>query len=181
MTALSGWTYGLAAVAGAMGLALTAAPAATRRALDRFPRHRTAGWLLTAVALVWSSRLLWQTPLGPIDAAKPYLGVLTPVCIVLVCWAMDELLAARALGGLLLLVPAPILDAARQHDSPLRLVMVALAYVMAVKGAALVMSPYIMRKGVAFALTGDRACRLWGAIALGEGLVLACLAALIYR
>jgi hypothetical protein len=181
MTNLAGWTWGLAAVAAGVGGALAFAPAATRAWLQRFPRHRTTGWVLTAVALAWSARLLWLTPLGRFDAVKPYFVVLTPLSIALVCWAMDELLAARALGILLLLVPAPILEAARLQDSPLRLVMVVVAYAMAVKGAVLVMSPYALRKGLAFALGHDRACRIWGSIAMFYAAALAALAALIYR
>lgn len=180
MTNLAVWTWGLAAAMAVPGAALAMAPAATRGVLLGFPRHRLAGWVLTALALSWSARLLWLTPLGRFDVLKPYVGILTPACIALVCWAMDELLAARALGVVLLLVPAPILAAARLEASPLRLVMVVAAYAMAVKGAVLVMSPYALRKGAAFALARDGACRLWGAIALLGAGALAALAALVY-
>ncbi len=120
-------------------------------------------------------------PLGRFDVFKPYLGVLTPVAIALVGWAMDDLLAARALGAVLLLAPAPILDAARWHPSPWRLVVTVLAYAMAVKGAVLVMSPHLFRAWSARCLPRDAACRICGALALGAAAALVALAALAYR
>jgi hypothetical protein len=165
----------------AVGALCAAAPATARDLFLRFPRNRAAGWLLTAVAIAWSAWLLWHVPLGRFDVVKPYLGVLTPVAIGLVGWAMDDLLAARALGAVLLLAPAPILDAARWHPSPLRLAMTVLAYAMAFKGAVLVMSPHLFRAWSTRCLTRATACRICGALALGAAAALVALAVFAYR
>ena len=113
-------------------------------------------------------------------ALEPLLYVLTPLSIVLVGFFVDDLLAPRALGGLLLLLAAPLLDAARWHASPLRLVVVVAAYILVVKGVVLVVCPYQFRKKVERFLTGDHACRLWGSAGCVVGAVLLTLALTVY-
>jgi len=164
----------------ALYLPLAAAPAAARRLLARFPRDRWAAWALTAVDLAWAAWLLNQTPLGRFEAAKDYLPVIVPAAFFAVVFLMDELLAARALGGLLILVPAPILDAARWHGSPLRLVMTIVAYGLAVQGILLVLSPYKFRKSVERWAGSDRRCRLLGVGGAVLGLVLVLLGLTVY-
>jgi hypothetical protein len=169
-------------VLAALGAAVMAAPAACRRAADGFPRNRLSGWALTAVAAVWSALLLQEEHLGALDSLKPLLPLLTPVTILLVVVFLDELLAARALGAVLCLLPAPMLDAARGHPSPWRLWIVLSAYLMAIKGMALVLSPHLFRRTVAFAAGGSPPrLRWWGAACLAWGCVALVLAAAVFR
>ena len=153
-----------------LSVPLLAAPAAARNVLVRFPRNRIAGCVLAAGDLVWAGILLWRMPLGWFDQYKGLLVVLTPVTIVLVWIFMDELLAARSLGGLLVLVPAPILAAARWHGAPLRLVVVIVAYAMAVIGMVLIVSPYKLRQWFGRRCLVDRSCRTWGSVGTALGL-----------
>jgi len=164
----------------ALHVPLAAAPPAARRLLARLPRNRWAAWALTAVDLAWAAWLLNQTPLGRFEGAKEYLPVLAPAAFFAVVFLMDELLAARALGGLLILVPAPLLDAARWHGSPLRLVVTVVAYVMAVQGILLVLSPYKLRKGVERWAGSDRRCRVLGLAGAALGGVLVLLGLTVY-
>jgi hypothetical protein len=147
-----------------------------RQACDwmvRFPRHRLTGSILAVLALLWSAKLLNEMPMESLDKYKPLLWILTPVSIFLVLQFMEELLAPRALGGLLALVPVPLLDAARFHPSPWSLVIVVLAYAMAIKGMALLLSPYLFRKWAAFALSTPGRVRTAGicGVALAAGLM----------
>jgi hypothetical protein len=146
--ALASLVFGMVAI-GFCGASL-AAPQAMLGALSRFPRSRPAGWILTCVDLVWSGILLYHVELGRFNGLKPYLWILVPVVVVLVVRHMAELLASRALGGLLILVPAPLLAAARWHPSPFRYAILILAYAMAVKGVVLVLAPYLFRSAVEF-------------------------------
>jgi hypothetical protein len=146
-------------VVGLIGLACALAPAQARACIRAFPRNRWAGWVLLAVDLVWSGWLVVKTPLGRFEGLKPLVYVLVPVAFFLIASFMDELLAARALGGLLVLVPAPVLDAARWHGSIWRLVVVVLAYVLAVKGIVLLLSPYQFRRAAALCVRSGAACR----------------------
>jgi hypothetical protein len=145
--------------------------------LKRFPRSRILGVALAALALLWSGWLLYRMPMETLDRYKPWLWVLTPLSIYLVTRYMDELLAPRALGGLLALAPVPLLDAARFHPSPWRLVITVTAYVLVIKGMALMLSPYLFRKATAVAFGTPARARLSGvagllfaAVLLGLGL-----------
>ena len=83
-------------------------------------------------------------------------------------------------GGLLCLLPAPILAVAREHDSQWRLVIVIVAYIMAVKGMALVLSPYLFRKGTAFAAATDTRLRALCMAAVLAGVALVALGVLVF-
>ncbi len=180
MSKLAWMTLGLAAVMGALHAALVLCPARLRAAFAAFPRSVWPGRVLSAVGLGWAGWLLRDMPMGPLDAYKSWLVVLTPVTIGLTWFYLDELLAVRALGGLLLLIPAPILVAARLHPSQLTVVISAVCYLMVVKGLVLVLSPYVFRTWSARFLTSDRACRVAGGAGVLVDVVLVTLALTVY-
>lgn len=156
------------------------APNSTRKWIRLFPRSKRSAWLLVAGDLVWVGWLVFNTPLGRFEDLKPLLYVLVPATLFLVINLMDELLAARALGGLLLLVPWPMLTAARWHESDLRFVVTVLAYLFAVAGIILVLSPYWFRKTMAFWIRNDSLCRIWGIFGLGVGIFIIFLGIAVY-
>lgn len=145
-----------------------------------FPRNRYAGIVLTVIDLLWAGYLLHAMPMGRFDLYKPLLLLLVPAAILLICNFMPELLAVRALGGLALLVPAPLLDAARWHPSPARLVVVVVAYLIVVKGMVLLLSPYRFRQAVEFFMPDSKACRVWGLTGLVFSICLLALAVTVY-
>lgn len=153
-------------LAGAM---LAGMPAMTRAGLARFPRHIWVGRVLAAVALAWSAVQVREMPLGWFDEYKGWLWVGGPLIYLLVIMFMDELLAARALGGLWLLLAAPLLDAARFHPSTWRLLPVVLAYIWVIMGMALVLAPYRFRKWANVLCATDGRCRYLAAVFLGLG------------
>jgi uncharacterized protein YjeT (DUF2065 family) len=159
---------------------LVVSPAAARRFFGAFPRNRVAAWVLTALDLAWAAWLMYQVPLGRFEGLKEYLPALTPILFFLIVFLVDELLAPRALGGLLVLIPAPVLDIARWHESPLRLVVVGFAYVLVVAGIVLLLSPYWFRKASQALLATDRSARGMGVAGLLVGLVLLVLALAVY-
>jgi hypothetical protein len=160
------------------GLAL--APAISGTWLVAFPRSRVAGWVLTVFVISWSGWLLYHSPLGQLDSHKDLIFVLVPVITLMLGFFMDDLLAARALGGLLIIVPAMMLDAARWHDSPSRLVVTVLAYVLVVKGCVLVVAPYWFRKSVERFLSSNESRRGWGVCGALIGLALIGLGVSVY-
>jgi len=135
-----------------LGAAIAVQPTVLDSFRARFPRSRLAGGLLAAVALAWAGWIVFHAPLGRFEGLKPALVVAVPIAFLLVFFYMDELLAPRAVGALLLLAATPILESARWHPSSWRLLVVVLAYVLVVKGMALVLNPYLLRK-----------CLEWGA------------------
>ncbi len=177
----------LAMIAVAMGVAAVmlkapgvVAPAAARAFVKSFPRNRTWAWLLTSLDMAIVTVLLWTLPDSWFTPWRASLLVLAPVAIVLVGLFVDELLASRALGGLLLLAAAPVLEVARFHPSEVRLVVVVLAYLWVFLGMLLVASPWWFRKLTDPLMATDIRCRLTSAAGVVIGLVLMALGVWIY-
>lgn len=169
----------------------TFAPRSAREFIRGFPRSVVAAWILTAIGLCWAAWLIFRTYVGrfgvplvnttvDFEKLKPLLFLLTPALFFLMVRFMDELLAPRALGGLFLLVPAPLLAAARWHSSQLRLVVVVFAYAMAITGIALILSPYLFRKMSRYWIENDANCRLLGGAGLAFGILVIVLGATAY-
>lgn len=156
------------------GLFALAAPKAASAVARAFPRHELAGRLLSAAAFLWAAAIVWFLPLDFLERFKLPLAIAMVVAIPL-SWAwMKELLAARALGALWCLLPAPVLHVARFAPGGGRLVVVTLAYVVAVCGMFVAFSPYFLRDALFWA--ADRPAsrmRPCGAVLLVCGLAAA--------
>lgn len=173
-----------AAFLGAVGLlaslALVMAPASCRAFLPGLGRHVPTAWTLTAIDLLWVAWIVFHAPLGRFEFLKPGLYLLTPIAFFLLIHFMDELLGARALGGLLLLMANPVLNAARWHDADARYVMTLIAYSWAVAGIALVLSPFLWRRWVSPWVATDARCRAAGTVKMAASLALLYLAWRVY-
>ncbi len=148
-------------------------PTGALKVVKAFPRHDWAGRILAAMCIVWSVYLVREMPLGWFDAYKGWLYVAGPILYLLISIFMADLLAARALGGLLLLVASPVLEAAAFQPSALRLILVVLAYVWVIAGMALVLAPYRFRKTAQMLCGTTGQCRVVGGagVVFGAGLV----------
>ncbi len=155
-------------------------PAAVRAFMKAFPRSQAWGWALLTVDMVVVSLLLWNLPVDWIRKWRPVLFLLCPASIYLVGRFVDELLAPRMLGGLLLLMAAPVLEAARFHPSQARLVMTILAYSWVFPGMLLVASPWWFRKATDGLLRTDTRIRIGSAFGLLLGVVLIVLGVTVY-
>lgn len=130
-------------------VALVAPKVATRIALE-FPRHQLLGKLLSAIAFIWAAAIIYFVPLDFLMKFQIPIVVLLLVSIPLSWRWMPGLLAARSLGGLWCLIPAPVLVASRFADGDGRLVIVSLMYLMAVAGMISAFSPYYLRDALAW-------------------------------
>ena len=155
-------------------------PSTLRQALLAFPRNKPAALILTAIDMVWVAALVLDIPMGRFEHLKPAIYVVAPLSFFLMVRYMDELLAARALGGLLLLVAAPVLDAARWHDSNWRFVITVWAYLAVVAGMALVLAPFYFRRWSAWWVAQDARLRAGGVVKLALGLFILSLAQFVY-
>lgn len=176
----------LAALLGAALLALAApglfVPARAAAPFRRFARSVWPGRVLAAVCAAWS--LLWVAamPLGSLlDPLFPYLQWLLPVVVAAVCVFLPELLSCRAAGALLVLLPTPLLSAAQWHPSPWRLLVVAVAYAMAVAGMFFVAKPWLLRDAIAWTTASPRRFRSVSAAFAVPALALLVCAAAVYR
>lgn len=120
--------------------------AAAQRALAAFPRSRPAAWILTAIDLAWVVLIMRGASLGRFDILKPYLPLAGVATFAAIVWGLDELLAVRALGGLLLLLGDPILDAVRWTGGAWPIAAAVLAYILVIVGAVWVLWPWTFRK-----------------------------------
>ena len=135
--------------------------------IKALPRSRPAGIVLVLVRTM---------DLGEFSSYRTVLTVLVPVAYFLTLTFVDDFLAVRALGILLLLLAEPVLEAAFLQPQLSRLLLVVLAYAAIVKGVCIVGMPYLMRDGIQLAL---RRAGLWAGLAYGAILVLVSLT--LYR
>ncbi len=157
----------------AIGLPMLLAPAAAQRALAAFPRSRAAAWILTALDLAWVVLIMRGASLGRFDILKPYLPLAGVATFAAIVWGLDELLAVRALGGLLLLLGDPILDAVRWTGGAWPIAAAILAYILVIVGAVWVLWPWTFRKTHERLTRTPLRWRLWSALWIALGLALA--------
>jgi len=129
--------------------------------IKNFPRSRIWGMLLTAIALLWSAIMIDRMTLGELSKYKWLLYILTPVSFYLIIQFLDELLAARAFGGLLMLLPVVMVEA-RLHPSPWRLVIITLAYILVIAGIWLMLCPFKFRMWSSALASGNPRRPLFG-------------------
>lgn len=177
---LQHWTGWLAVLALAAGLPAALAPARAATWWRRLPRSRWAGRLLSAGALLWAGWLIHDAPLEFLLPYRRWILPATVVAIPLTWLSAPELLACRAAGGLLALLPAPVLLVARSHPSPWRLAVVILMYLLAVAGMLLMMSPYHLRDWIECATRAPLRTRLAGLLLTALALLLAALALTVF-
>lgn len=133
----------LALSAGLLGIMR---PDFIKRYAELFPRSVIPAWTLTALCCWLGAKEALAMNMGFLDAYKGYIYILAPLVFAASVIYMKELLAARALGGFLLLIAVPILQEARWHDSAWRLVVVVLVYLWIIYGLLLLLSPWWFRK-----------------------------------
>jgi len=131
------------------------APERARAALLAFPRDVWSARVISAVDLIWVTWMVSHASLGRFEFLKPYIWILGIAAFVAINVLMDELLAPRALGGLLTLIANPVMAEARWADSPWRLVIIILMYSWVIAGIILLLSPFRFRKWFAYFLAND--------------------------
>lgn len=163
------------------GAACSAAPESVSNALLRFPRSRTAAWLLSAAAVAWTAWIVHGASLGRFAFLEPWVLPAAPVVWILVNRWMDELLAPRALGGLLLLAANPLLRSVRMHPSSWSRMPAVLAYLFVLAGITLVLSPHLFRRACAPAIHPIGRLRLAGAVLTVAGIAIVLVGGLALR
>lgn len=169
---------GVLAIGG--GLVGIVRPELIRKFAELFPRSVVPAWIFTALCCWLGAKEALGMNMGFLDAYKKYIYVISPAVFVASVVYMKELLAPRTLGGFLCLIAVPILEIARWHESPLRLVVVVTVYVWIVFGIVLLMSPWYFRKLYKPFLENEA---LFKATAVGKalfGIVLLALGILVY-
>jgi hypothetical protein len=137
-------------------------PPAVQAWLRAFPRSKPLGMLLLAVATVWSWLLIKHIDLGEFTNWRERLLIFIPVAAVLTGMYVQEFLAVRTLGIVVLLAAEPLLEAAFLRPEMTRLFLVALAYVWIVFALFWIGMPYTLRDQIGW-VAGDQ--KRWRAAA----------------
>jgi hypothetical protein len=124
--------------------------------LMAFPRSRLLGIVLTVVAALWTFALVTVMDLTEFTSYRGIFQILVPIAAVLAILYVDEFLAVRATGMLLLLLAEPVLEATDFRLEQSRLLLVVLAYVWVVLGLFWVGMPYLMRDQLQWLAKNDR-------------------------
>ena len=133
-----------------LGAARLALHAPMQKSAAKFQRSRVAGIVLLAIDLVWSFWLVSTMEMGEFSAFRRPLLIAMPIAFFLTVRFVDEFLAVRALGILLLLAAEPLLDAAFFRYEASRLVLTVLAYILIVFGLIWVTMPYMLRDQISW-------------------------------
>lgn len=168
----------ITAAIGALTLAL---PKPANQAWEKLPRSVWPGRILTAICIGWSALWLCIMPLGPLMIIREYLWVLLPVSIAAVWIFTPELLTCRAIGGLLVLVPTPMLSAAAWHPSPARYIVIFYGYAMIIAGMFYIAQPWRLRDHITWAQEKPMRSRTAASLAVALGLVLFVCAATVFH
>jgi hypothetical protein len=148
--------------------------------LRQFPRSELSGGVLLALATAWAAWLAGTINLMEYTRFRP-LFVLAAVALGMTSWLyVREFIAVRALGLLLLLGAKVLLDACFLREDLLRLIVVAYAYVLIVKGMVMVGAPYLLRDALDWALVNPFRGKLLLLLGLGFALLLLGLGVFVY-
>lgn len=165
---------------GAHAMALVK-PRESRQWLAEFPRSPIAGFVLLTLAALWTFYLLWIIDMGEFGHLQRPAMVLLPIAYLLVWRLLDEFLAVRALGILLVLAGAPMLDSAFMQPQNSRLLVTVLAYVWLTLGLFLVGMPYLLRDLIAWVSKNSLRWKTGAVAGLIYGVALLLLSLTLYR
>ena len=158
------------------GVALIHAQA-VQQFLKRLPRSREAGAVLLTVDGVWAFWLVATIDLGEFTTYRPIFLSAIVAGYFLTLVFVDEFLAARALGMLLMLAAEPLLEAAFLRPETSRLLLSVLAYAWATMGIFWVGKPDLLRDQVEWVTQSKMRWRLatLAGVAYGAVVLLAAL------
>ncbi len=175
------WCYTLSLFLLLSGAAALMAPVKMTALLAGFCRSRILGVVLCCIAWAWAGYALWVLPIDFLMPYHKYIPFLIAVCIPLTCIGMENLLPCRALGAILVLYPYTLLQVARVHPSPWRILLVSIAYISIIKGMTLILYPWKMRQCLEWIKEKPVLMRAGGLINLALGAALLYLGAVVLR
>lgn len=119
----------------------------TGEKIDKLPRAKIPGVILTLICWTWVTLGLLLHPIDLLAFLTPTTTIIGGiVCAVASCLLLENLLCARAVGGLMMLWPMPVIVAVRDQITLWRLIPVSVGYVSLTLGMFIVFYPWIFRK-----------------------------------
>jgi len=177
---LSQWSLALGALMLGKGVFLLAARPQAVVLAKRFARDAWTGRVLATLAWIWAGWALYVMPLELLQPVRQWIPLLVLAAIPLSWVWMADLLSCRALGGLLVLFPCPLLLAARENPSALRLVLVTFTYIAIVIGMCLILYPYYLRRWIDWCVARPVRLQVAGAASVALGAFFAGLGVFVF-
>jgi hypothetical protein len=125
-------------------------PTTTREFLRTLPRSRPAGLVLLVIATIWAWLLATYIDLGEFSNWRFRLQVFIPVAGFLTWQYVDEFLAVRALGMIVLLLAEPLLEASFLRPEMAKVWLNGLVYVWICFALFWIGMPYTLRDQIAW-------------------------------
>jgi hypothetical protein len=111
-----------------------------------FSRHQLTGYILSAIVWLWVGVELYLRPVDLLAFVSPGKTLGIALLLIPASWVLlSNLLPVRALGGLFMLWPMPVILAVRSDPSLWRLVPVVVGYVHLIFGMIFVFHPWTLR------------------------------------
>jgi hypothetical protein len=164
-----------------LGGIVLAQPRPSRKWLQEFPRSRPWGLALLALATGWAWYLIYTIDLGEFDKWRRTILYLIPLAGLLTALFVDELLAARALGMVLLLAAEPLLEAGRRSPDLSPLFLITFTYLAIIAAMFWIGMPYLLRDQIRWASTSTLRLRAVAAAVAGFGALLLILGLTLHR
>jgi hypothetical protein len=164
-----------------LGLALVAShlvallrPAQVKSFLVKMPRNYPLGIAILFVCLIWSIMVIQHMHMGDFHGLRRWFLMIVPAGFVGVVLYVREFLSVRAIGCLMLLAAAPVLNAAFLQEPLSRLLLPLLAYGWIIAGMYLVGMPFLLRDWIQWAVSSDKRWNalVWGGIGYGAVMIL---------
>ena len=137
------------------------------------PRSRVMASLLLAAAAIWAFVMVRDLDLGEFSRLRSMMLIAIVAGAILSWMYVEEFLAVRALGMLLLLAAEPLLESAMLRNESSRLLLTLLAYLWATAGLFFVGMPYLLRDLIAWFTANPLRWKIscLGGIAYGAALI----------
>ena len=169
------WFFALGVPLAAYGLVAALFPSATGNALVAFPRNRTAGVVLCAIAWFFTAYELDTIGIEIFDRflkAFPFeLWILAAVLTILTCWWMANLLPIRGVAAIFMLFPAELFPVIRLEPTQWRLALVVVAYICSITGMFGMFYPWRIRQALAWTAAAPSRVAATGAVCLATGIL----------
>ncbi|MEO7319235.1 MAG: hypothetical protein ABIZ56_09630, partial [Chthoniobacteraceae bacterium] len=147
-------------------------PKVTRDFLQKLPRSRAIGFVLLVIVAVWAWLLAANIDLGEFSDWRPKLKIFIPIVTVLTWFYVEEFLAARCLGMLVLLAAEPLLESAFLRPEMSRLFLVTLVYVWVSFALFWIGMPYTLRDQISWVSKTDGRWKAAAFAGIGYGAIL---------
>ena len=156
-------------------------PSNYSRMLRGFPRSIPLGCLLMAAGLAWFLWNLKNEAISDFASYKFPMYIAFTAIAVGTCLFVQDFLAARGFGVVLLLLGKLMVDTARWAESDWRLVIVVWAYIMVIAGMWITISPWRLRDFIEWNTANEKRIKLGSAVRVGFGLLLVVLGLVAFR